>query len=158
MSPWLATEGLTACSCPHRQKRDGKIPRQVLLRYLLPSPLLPAEPPRPGEAQQYPLPALLTKQPEDDAGGHGDPLHHTLSPSRALGHQVLLLAHLGVLHRHLWLLDTGVGSRVQAGKDPSRPQPRPGLALLPSRASFFWPSASFLTAPQPGWSKRRECG
>ena len=45
--------------CPCRQKWDGKVPRQVLLRHLLPPPRLPALPLGPGDAEEHPLPTLF---------------------------------------------------------------------------------------------------
>nr|XP_036858376.1 aldehyde dehydrogenase family 3 member B1 isoform X3 [Manis javanica] len=70
-------------------QRDGQLPWQVLLRYLLPPPRLCAAPARDGKDLCYPLPTLLTSQTKDAAGGHEDPqllLHPALSPPRAPGH------------------------------------------------------------------------
>ncbi|XP_058161071.1 aldehyde dehydrogenase family 3 member B1 isoform X2 [Dasypus novemcinctus] len=67
-------------------QRDGEVPRQVLLRHLLPPPRLPAAAPGDGEGLRAPLPTLLATQPEAAADGHGGPqLHPALRPPRAPG-------------------------------------------------------------------------
>ncbi|XP_037597458.1 aldehyde dehydrogenase family 3 member B1 isoform X4 [Cebus imitator] len=69
-------------------QRDRPVPRQVLLRHLLPPSCLPPAQPGDGEAQRHPLPAPLTAPPEEAGGGHGGPrlqLHAALSPSPGPG-------------------------------------------------------------------------